>query len=104
MRQPANFIILYTRDESEGPHCLTESMYGVGERTSEAERWVILERLAVAEGSEAEGPIEEEAEGVPSDAQTSASPAQPIVDSGTNVVQARRARGRARQGRGQGRC
>ena len=48
----------------------------------------ILERLTEpeVEGSEVEGHIEEEAEGIPSDAQVSASPApsQPTTDSGNS--------------------
>ena len=87
VRQPANFIILYT-DESEGLHCL---MYGDSVRESTRERLSngsILERLAKpeVEGSEVEGHVEDEAEGVPSDAQASASPApsQPTIDSGNS--------------------
>ena len=43
-RQPANFIVLYS-DDSEGPHCLTLSMYGQGRSVRESERWVLLEQI-----------------------------------------------------------
>ena len=41
VRQPANFIVLYS-DNSEGPHCLTLSKYGKGQ-LRDSERWVLLE-------------------------------------------------------------
>ena len=41
-KMAANFIVQYS-DDSEVPHCLTLSKYGVG-MVHEGERWVLLER------------------------------------------------------------
>ena len=60
VRQPANFIILYT-DESEGPHCLTLTKYGEGDGARAAESWVLLQRTD--EGCGGEGELQHECEG-----------------------------------------
>ena len=103
VRQPANFIILYT-DDSEGPHCLTLEMYGQGDSVREAERWVMLERVTESqdEGREAEGQVEEDAEGVGPQAQLAGESSAEASPSSRELARGGGACGwgRARRGRG----